>query len=1318
MSPLPRSRDYKLLVSEGKKQEKKYDWVASVERYEKALAVVLERNDLSETAKIQEQIGFCYHRASTQARNLQEFKNYMFQAFNSYSKAAKLFGKSEKPEELARMYQCRAAASYIRSWLSPDSASRRKLLDECWKLENEALKLYKSTGDRLSLGMAYNRLNTFLADRLSLEWNRQTRQETLRKALGYGDKAICILSKLGEKHELARAYYTASIYCHTAARGLELEKKSKFARKALSYSRKAVEFSEEIGDQFLLGMSSIWAGSAIVDLTDHPDLAAGYFEKALECGMSTRDNYLIGRASYLLAHRMAWKMIAEEDPEKVREESKRCERYSQDAISSFQSISNNQEVARSYYWYAENYSVLAKSAETSLKKRRILLRKSIDVAEKGLEHARRSGSVDAVWLILHSLSKSLYFLSTMETDANTRKGLLEKSLRHREENIKALEEAMPYYFWNRGVYHSYLALVQAELAKAGGVIARRARLLEDAVRSAESCIDLCLRSGSLSQGQYATLGTYYSDYGRILGQLHLMTGSSEVLDKLLEAFKRAVETYEKADLPSRAAESHWRLARIQGKLQSFAESAEVFELAHKQYLLAANKIRSLKDFYLNYASYMKGWSEIQKARQWHMKQEHNRAKEHYEKAATLHKSSKSWKYLASNYLAWAQLEQGEDLSRKDRPEKAKGIFQKSTELFAEAKKSIETRLKSIEVGEEKEMGVELVKASDMRREYCLGRIALEDAKILDRRGEYAASSREYGFAVERFEKAIEVASPESDGQEFKPIVCLCRAWQMMMRAEAEALPALYLEASRLFDEAKEQSCDEKAKLLALGHSCFCKALEAGRKFEATGDVTLHSAATQHLEGAANFYFRAGFKSASEYAKATQRFFDAHMYMHKAKTEINPLQKAQYYQMSEKLLRASAGAYKRAKKPERNQDIQRLLESIEEERELALSLTEVLHAPAIMSTTTSFSMPTPTLEKAVGLERFEHASVQVDLTPNAREIKVGEDLILEMQITNVGKGVVLLAEVEEILPAGFELVAKPDYCHLQDSRLEMIGKRLDPLKTEKVMLVLRAFDRGTFQMKPRIIYVDETGHQMISEPKPAAIDVLEVALPGRIVTGNDGLDDLLLGGIPENYSVILTSPSCDEKDLLIKRFLEFGMKNGQVTFLVTVGTSGVKTLAETFQTSFYIFICNPRADTMAEGSPNVFRLRGVENLTEITIALTKSLRTLDASPSGPRRACIGIVSDVLLQHHAVQTRRWLNDLLPELRSKGFTTLAVMNPQMHPPEEVQAMLELFDGEISIYERETKNGPEKSMKIKKMVNQKYLESELPLKKERPKS
>jgi len=234
-------------------------------------------------------------------------------------------------------------------------------------------------------------------------------------------------------------------------------------------------------------------------------------------------------------------------------------------------------------------------------------------------------------------------------------------------------------------------------------------------------------------------------------------------------------------------------------------------------------------------------------------------------------------------------------------------------------------------------------------------------------------------------------------------------------------------------------------------------------------------------------------------------------------------------------------------------------------------------------------------------------------------------------------------------------------------------------------------------------------------EPSAIEISKVVLPGRITSGYADLDNLLFGGIPQNYAVILASPACDERDLLIKRFLEAGAKEGQITFYVTIEARGVSALVEEFQSTFYLFICNPRADTMIKNLPNVFKLKGVENLTEIIIALTKSFRALDTSLSGPRRACIEIVSDVLLQHHAIQTRRWLTDIIPELRSRGFTTLAVMNPQMHPSEEVHAILDLFEGEINIYEKETEKGLEKFLKIKKMHNQRYLESEMPLKKER---
>jgi len=77
-------------------------------------------------------------------------------------------------------------------------------------------------------------------------------------------------------------------------------------------------------------------------------------------------------------------------------------------------------------------------------------------------------------------------------------------------------------------------------------------------------------------------------------------------------------------------------------------------------------------------------------------------------------------------------------------------------------------------------------------------------------------------------------------------------------------------------------------------------------------------------------------------------------------------------------------------------------------------------------------------------------------------------------------------------------------------------------------------------------------------------------------------------------------------------------------------------------------------------------------------------------------------------------RWLAGLIPELQSEGFTTLALIDPRIHPSEELYAIVGLFDGEISIYEKETDEGLGKYLKIKKMSNQKYMEDELPLKRE----
>ena len=194
---------------------------------------------------------------------------------------------------------------------------------------------------------------------------------------------------------------------------------------------------------------------------------------------------------------------------------------------------------------------------------------------------------------------------------------------------------------------------------------------------------------------------------------------------------------------------------------------------------------------------------------------------------------------------------------------------------------------------------------------------------------------------------------------------------------------------------------------------------------------------------------------------------------------------------------SAGSFMKAEHPEKRDQVQKLLEKVKEERELASSLSEVLHAPSIVSTTTAFTTPTPTQENAVGLERFEHADIQANVITRQKELKVGENLDLEVELVNAGKGAAILIKLAEVIPEGFEIAEKPEIYRVEDSYVNMKGKRLDPLKTEEVKLVLRPKVQGVFPLKPRILYLDENSKAKSYEPEPVTITVKELGIKGWI-----------------------------------------------------------------------------------------------------------------------------------------------------------------------------------------------------------------------------
>ncbi len=594
---------------------------------------------------------------------------------------------------------------------------------------------------------------------------------------------------------------------------------------------------------------------------------------------------------------------------------------------------------------------------------------------------------------------------------------------------------------------------------------------------------------------FSTVGDVQSNYGDLLKRLYVFTREQQEMSRAIEAFTQAAESFQKLELRSRMAECHWKTADAYDTLGEHLQSAHSFDLASKNYERAAENMPQLKELYQDQALYMQAWSEIEKARHHHGRQEYGLAEEHFEKAANLHKSLKKWSYLTPNYAAWTQLEHAEELSRKEKSEEALRAFEQAVGLFEETKNSLKTELSKIEDSDEKQMATNMLKATDLRREYCLSRIDVEEARILDKKGDHSSSSQKYRSAAETLEKIASAMESEQDKKEFKLIATLSRAWAKMTQAEAEENPDLYAEASKLFEEAKELSPNEKTRILALGHSRFCKALEAGTKFADTRTPALHATAIQQLESAATYYVKADFQNAAEYAKATELLLDAYLHMDNAKKENDPEKKAKLYMMTEKVLQTSAGSFMKAEHPEKREQVLRLLDKVKEERELAVSLSEVLHAPPIVSTTTAFTTPTPTQENAVGLVRFENADIQANILIREKNLKVGENLDLEIELVNAGKSPALLVKITKLVPEGFELVQKPETYRIEDNYLNLKGKRLDPLKTEELKLTLKAKVQGEFSLTPAILYLDENGKYKSHTPQPIDITVKELGIKG-------------------------------------------------------------------------------------------------------------------------------------------------------------------------------------------------------------------------------
>ncbi|MGA2769071.1 MAG: tetratricopeptide repeat protein [Candidatus Bathyarchaeia archaeon] len=146
-----------------------------------------------------------------------------------------------------------------------------------------------------------------------------------------------------------------------------------------------------------------------------------------------------------------------------------------------------------------------------------------------------------------------------------------------------------------------------------------------------------------------------------------------------------------------------------------------------------------------------------------------------------------------------------------------------------------------------------------------------------------------------------------------------------------------------------------------------------------------------------------------------------------------------------------------------------------------------------------ALPPPLIEirkETVGPESHGYAEVQCNVIATPHELKIGENLELEIEVTNTRKkGAVLLTKITEVIPEGFAMVKKPELYRMEDNCLNMKEKRLGPQETEIVKLVLTPKVQGTLHIEPRILYIDASGMEKTHEPKRTNITVKELGIKG-------------------------------------------------------------------------------------------------------------------------------------------------------------------------------------------------------------------------------
>ncbi len=1067
-------------LTEAAAREAKYDWTRASELYQRALREIDSENHTLESARIAELLARSCFKASFQSGTHEEFKNKIQEAEASYQTASQLF---EKAGQKAQSEKSKASSMFASFWQKDSPSERRNLLEKSIALAKNAADMFEKQGEQRLLAETRQELSTYLLEMALLATEREARNNYCEIAAEGSGQAAEAFEALDDKEN--------QLVClDQVVQGLlfyrvEDPKYHELLSRAETLSRKMEGIAERSETPYAKAL--LQRTAATLFLFQGNKRALELSKAGALSAEETKDNYLIGRL-LLQGSASAYLGAVAEDLEQSKELASEGLALVSRVLKCMEAIAAYQLMPNAIGANVGLLTNLAAFGETEPEKKRVLLRKAIEVATNGPSWE----GWPFKWMsIRYHLSRAQYFLALITPDLSEKARLLESALQGSEAAVR--ESDILGSSWNRGVGRNYLALVKAELSSLSQDSKMKMDLLQSAILDMQQCVDLCSKSAVDSQ-LMAILARFEEWYGDILLQLHRLSKEPHNAQDAARVYEDAIAYLKKSGHPGPIGGMRWKAATAYDSIGDHRAASAAFRQAAEDYRLGAREIPSSESVFTELASYMEAWSLIEEARLYHDRDQFLSGAENYSKAAEILSATNTWSHLSKHYTGCSYIEGGEALSRQEKPEAALESFTSAINAFHGARTELEEKRSRTNVPQESDELRVWLNITESREKLCMARIKLEEAKVLDMKGEEEASAEKYRSASKAFEALLDQAENQLTRSELETLKLFCDGWAGMKEAELRASPESYAAAAESFVKAEKVATGKKFRLLALADASVCRALQHGTEFRRTRNTQLYAEIKKQLETATDYYQQAKLQNAADWATGTAKLFDALVYMADAASEKESGKKTELYKLAEKHFQLAAKLYDRAGSTAKRDEVLRHVERAKQEKELLLSPVEALvENPAITGVVVA---PVSLIrDQASGVERFEAAQVVGNISIAQKEVGVGSELILELEIANVGKTAATLMKLENIAPEGLEIDKQGITARIEDNYVDMRGKRLEYLKTHEVKIPLKGKRKGVFEVRPRILFVDEKGIYRSYEFEPTSVSVKELGISG-------------------------------------------------------------------------------------------------------------------------------------------------------------------------------------------------------------------------------